>query len=85
MPSIEARLVRLEKAHAGGGINIVLRTFVSPGADGPVKHPITALRTPDGGWHLTREDGESEREFLDRAYSVVPRPAHGVACLRQVL
>lgn len=84
---LENRIAALEQK-AGVGrdrIDVILRTIVSPSANGPAHHPITALACDGAGWSIKRQADESEQAFLVRAYATVPRPAHGVASLRQVL
>lgn len=66
------------------GVDVIIRTFVSPGPHGPQESDCKALCSPCG-WQVDREPGEARDAFIQRASGIAPRGAGGLAVLREVL
>jgi len=58
---------------SGESIEVILRTFVSPGPNGPVRSEPRAIVGLAQGWRVDREQGESAADFLRRAMHTAPR------------
>lgn len=70
MRTIERRLAKLEAARpATEGPDVILLVGVSRGPDGELVKDTHAAWLVGGG-SLTREEGESEAEFIARAHAV---------------
>jgi len=77
MPSLEPRIAALEKASPATEGRVIIRRFVSPGH---LDAEIHRLRG-DGGELWTRQPGETEQAFIDRASGEVKRNEWGIGCL----
>jgi len=77
MQAIEKRIAALEQAAPPADGLVIVRRFVSPGQP---KAEIHRLRADDGElW--TRQPGETEQDFIDRASREVKRNEWGSAGL----
>lgn len=84
---IGRRLAVLE-SKAGLGqdtIEVIIRTFVSPGPNGPVESEPRALVSLTHGWRIERSDGETKEAFIDRATKEAPRNSGAVTRLVEEL
>lgn len=82
---IERRISALEQKAGLGheGIDVILRTFVSPGTDGPVRSEPRAIISLTDGWRVERAQGETAEEFVDRACRSAPRTPGRITRLRE--
>lgn len=82
---IERRISLLEQRAVFDreGIDVILRTFVSPGPSGAVQSEPRAIISLTDGWRLEREQGESAEEFVKRACSTAPRTPGYITRLRE--
>jgi hypothetical protein len=85
MNELRRRIAALESRTGAGRdcVEVIIRTFVSPGPNGPVASEPRALVSASGSWRIDREPGESAEAFMERARQTVPRPSGGVARLVQ--
>lgn len=77
MQPIEKRIAALEQASPAGEGRVIIRRFVSPGH---LDAEIHRLRG-DSGELWTRQPGETEQAFIDRASGEVKRNPWGCASL----
>ena len=66
---------------AGESIEVTLRTFVSPGANGPVESEPKAILSLSHGWRIERTPGETKHAFVERALREAPRKSGSVTRL----
>jgi hypothetical protein len=80
---LERRTRALEtKAGMGGEqIEVIIRTFVSPEPNGPVRSEPKAVISLPHGWRITRDLGESADAFVTRAAGAAPRVSAAVTRL----
>lgn len=82
---IERRISALEQKAGLGheGIDVILRTFVSPGPDGAVRSEPRAIISLTDDWRVEREQGESAEDFVDRTCRTAPRTLGRITRLRE--
>jgi hypothetical protein len=81
------RLTALEsKAGIGhDSVEVIIRTFVLPGPNGPVKSEPNAIISLSHGWRIERKPGESAEAFVNRAADAAPLTFGGVTSLMEGL
>lgn len=77
MQKLETRIEKLELAQPAQKITLILRRFVDPRHLGG---EVDFLRD-DAGLEWTRQPGESESDFTERARSETAANAWGIKCL----
>lgn len=82
--SIEQRLSKLEKQMQATGkevTTIIIRALVAADEGKPRNPPLEVIGAGMTGsdWHLSRNPGESEEDFTERAKASVPRNERGFA------
>ena len=79
MPSLERRIAELEKVGSTG--EGVMTIVIRPMTPGNLEGEIQELHDSKGSQRWTRQPGEVEQEFIDRASREVTRNGPGCALL----